>query len=186
LIFASELSNLYTVPASIRKVYGLDPSGRIEPLDPFQQVDGILLFGKGSDLNPEWSRVSRPPLETNNPKFDLVGPVPSHPQRFRPCERKVEDSSFGKGTAVIDPDGYLASRRQGPDYGNGTERQRPVRRRQLVHVVTFAVGGRITMKTRSVPGRDSPFDITDWVSGEANGFRGWTGTSGREREGHRR
>jgi hypothetical protein len=52
------------------------------------------------------------------------------------------------------------------NHGNGTEGQSAMSGGQTVHIVSFPVGGRITMKARSVPGGDSAFDESDRISGK--------------------
>jgi hypothetical protein len=50
-------------------------------------------------------------------------------------------------------------------------------RRQLMHVVPFPVGSSVSMKTRTVPGGHSSFQIADGISWEIDGFRSRTGAA---------
>lgn len=95
------------VPAAFRKVDRLDSPCVVELPGSVQQIQGILLVGKGSNLDPQGTHISRPTLEADNPKFYRGCAATGHIQGLGSCQREVENTTLGKGAPVIDPDGHL-------------------------------------------------------------------------------
>lgn len=105
----TEFPYLNPVPAAFRKVYCLDPPGGVESSRPAEQIQCILLVGKGSDLDPQRSHVGRPSLKADDPKFDRSCAVTGHIQGLGSCQREVENTSLGKGPPIIDPYGHFTA-----------------------------------------------------------------------------
>ena len=76
----------------------------------------------------------------------------------------VQHAAFGIGAAIVDPDSDFPASCGRADRSNGSERQCPVSRRELMHIVSLTVGSPISVESRSVPGSHSSLDVTDGVA----------------------
>src|SRR5499433_3284314 len=76
-------------------------------------------------------------------------------ERLGSPDRQVDEAVLRVGTAVVEPHDDRASVREVGDAQIARHRQRRVCRRNTIHVIDFAVGGRAAVKIRAVPGGDA-------------------------------
>ena len=172
-----EMTNLNSIAAAIRQIYLSNASSW--KLDPglFKKRSCVLKVCKSADLNPQDPYSLRPGRITDYPKFNVIGPIARHIKGLGSCQREIQYPSFCKGPPVIDPHGDMTTRGQGMDNRDGTERQRPMRRSQTVHVIPLAIGRLVTVKSWSIPRSHPALYESDWISREPVDARGGPGTA---------
>src|SRR5215467_1394040 len=94
-----------------------------------------------------------------------------HPQGLGASQRKVQYPIFGEWTTIVDPDRHLTSGACRSNHRHGAQWESSMGGRQFMHVVSFAIGGFVAMKSWSVPRGYSPLKIAYWIAGEI----GWLG-----------
>ncbi len=78
-------------------------------------------------------------------------PVDLETEQLRGAARQIDDPPVDEGPAVVDPQAQRAAVLQIGHLDDARQRQRLVRRRQLVHVVDLVIRGQPLVETRAIP-----------------------------------
>lgn len=129
-----------------------------------REIDGAGAFAEGADLHVEKSQhVSVGcehggfPTVFQGNEADTGRSLAEHAEIFCGSPRKINDAAVHKRAAVIDAHFRYSAVFQIDDAQPGTEGQKFVGCRHGVLVVAFAVGGRLAVEARAVPGGDARF-----------------------------
>lgn len=107
-----------------------------------------IQFGKRPNLDPKRSFL---PTEGHNSQFDFVRSRSHHIQGLGTGVGQIQHPPPGEGPPIVDSDRHRTVITQGSHDGYRPQRECLVRGSQLVHVVDFAAGRLISVKSWSIP-----------------------------------